>query len=265
MVKRKLTSEYKLFRQQVTWVEYAVWWVIRFILLFAFINSVRQERSEVTILQLGAELGISFLLPLLHLLPKSIFLARINYRVQDVLVVMLLVTAYFGQYKGFYSTVEWYDFYLHIIGCFVFVYAGYELTMALKRDDLPLAPIVAAMCGFGLSFFFAVGWEIFEFFCDSYFPGSNSQNWTNMNSQQLMTLLPLVDPQRYALLDTMSDLVAGTIGSLLGGIALYPYVYFTNKKTSGLTLLENNSQFVKAKAQQKQQRPQKQQRQRRVG
>lgn len=252
MIKRKLVDEYRLFRQQVTWVEYAVWWVVRFILLFALVNAIAQERSEATILQLGAEFGLSFLLPLLHLLPRKVFLARINYRVQDVVIVMLLVTAYFGQYKAFYSHSEWFDAYLHIIGCFLFVYAGYELTMALKRDDLPLTPLVAAMCGFGFSFFFAVGWEIFEFFCDNYFVDSNSQNWMNSNSEQLLALMPRIDPQRYALLDTMSDLVAGTIGSLLGGLALYPYVYFVNKKSAGLTLLEKKTDTAKVKKQPKQ-------------
>lgn len=254
MIKDKLLKEYRTFRQQVTWAEYAVWWVVRIILLYAFVNAVRQERGEVVVLQLGAEFGLSFLLPLLHLLPKKFFLARINYRVQNVVIVMLFVTAYFGQYKGFYSHVEWYDAYLHIIGCFLFVYAGYELTMALKRDDLPLAPVVAAMCGFGLSFFFAVGWEIFEFFCDSYFPGNNSQNWTNINSDQLLALMPSIDPRRYALLDTMTDLFAGTIGSLLGGVALYTYVHFTNKKASGLTLLKDRSDTQKDEREQKQQR-----------
>ncbi len=251
-IKDKLKKEYTTLRQEVTWVEYALWWVVRFFLLYAFVSAIRQERNEVTILQLGAEFGLSFLLPLLHLLPKNIFLARINYRVQSAVIIMLFVTAYFGQYKGLYSSMEWYDAYLHIIGCFLFVYAGYELTMALKRDDLPLAPVVAAMCGFGLSFFFAVGWEIFEFFCDSYFPSSNSQNWTNINSNQLLALMPQIDPRRHALLDTMSDLVAGTIGSLLGGLALYPYVYFTNKKASGLTLLKNKTHTTNVASKQKQ-------------
>ena len=241
MIKTKLAGEYRIFRSEVTWAEYALWWAVRLILLYALIDSVRQSRSQVTILQLGSEFALSFALPLLHLLPKKVFLSRINYRVQDAVVVMLLTTAFFGQYKGFYSNVEWYDAYLHIIGCFVFVYAGYELTMALKRDDLPLAPVVAAMCGFGLSFFFAVGWEIFEFFCDNYFTGSNSQNWSNINSNELMALLPPIDPQRYALLDTMTDMIAGTVGSLLGGITVFAYVYRTNKKASRLTLIKKRA------------------------
>ncbi len=253
MLKHKLVSEYRIFRKEVTWVEYALWWVIRFVLLYALVNAIKEARGEVTILQLGVEFALSFILPLLHLLPRSVFLARINFRVQDAVVVMLLTTAYFGQYKGFYSNVEWYDAYLHIIGCFVFVYAGYELTMALKHDKLTLAPVVAAMCGFGLSFFFAVGWEIFEFFCDNYFPGSNSQNWANGNSNQLLALLPPIDPQRYALLDTMSDMIAGTIGSLLGGIALFPYVYLMNKKASKLTLMKRKINKNNNKNEQEQQ------------
>jgi hypothetical protein len=238
VVKRKLIGEYKTFREEVTWVEYALWWAGRFMLIYALVKEIKGGYGASAILQMKVEVALTFVLPLLHLLPRKIFITRLSYRVQDILVFMLFVTAYFGQYRGFYSNVEWYDVYLHVIGGFVFVYAGYELTMALKHDKLPLAPVVAAMCGFGLSFFFAVGWEIFEFFCDNYFVGSNSQNWANGNSNQLLALLPPIDPQRYALLDTMSDLIAGTIGSLLGGVALFPYVYVINKKASKLTLIK---------------------------
>jgi len=232
MLKRKLKSEYKMFRDEVTWVEYALWWVLRIFLFYALFKTIKMGITGVTLFQLGAEVALTFVLPLLHLLPRKIFLARLNYRVQDVVVFLLFVTAFFGQFKACYSNVEWYDVYLHIIGMFLCVYAGYALTMALKHDNLPLAPVVAAMCGFGFSFFLAVSWEIFEFICDSIWAGSNSQNWMNTDSNQLLALLPAMDPRRYALLDTMSDLIAGTIGSVLGGIAIFPYVYFMNKKAA---------------------------------
>lgn len=255
MVKRKLIGEYKIFREEVTWVEYALWWAARIMLFYALGKTISIGITGVTLFQLGAEVALTFALPLLHLLPRKIFIARLSYRVQDVVVLLLFVTAYFGQFKGFYSTVEWYDVYLHIGGMFLCVYAGYALIMALKRDNLPLAPVVAAMCGFGFSFFVAVSWEIFEFVCDSIWAGSNSQNWANGNSEQLLALLPAMDPRRYALLDTMSDLIAGTIGSLLGGVALFPYVYVINKKASKLTLIKRkiNNNKNKDKNEKKQQ------------
>ena len=234
MIQEKLAGEYLVFRRQVTWAEYVLWWAGRLALLYVLVMAVREQRGEILVMQLKWEFGLTFAFPLLHLLPRKLFLARISYRVQDVIVLMLVITSVFGQFKGFYSTVEWYDAYLHIIGSFVFVYVGYELTMALKRDNLPLAPVVAAMCGFGFSFFCAVGWEIFEFTCDTIFASSNSQNWSFVNSQQLLSFFPGIDPRRLALLDTMTDLIAGAMGSLLGGVLMLPYVAYQNKKARTL-------------------------------
>jgi len=245
MLKRKLKSEYKIFRDEVTWVEYALWWAGRLMLAYALVKEIKGGYGASALLQMKVELALTFALPVLHLLPRKIFIARLSYKTQDILVFMLFVTAYFGQYRGFYSTVEWYDAYLHIIGCFVCVFAGYALTKALKHDNLPMAPVVAAICGFGFSFFVAVSWEIFEFTCDTIWAssGSNSQNWMNIDSSQLVALLPAADPRHYALYDTMSDLAAGTIGSILGGIAIFPYVSFMNKKAA------NKLKLVKTKIQ----------------
>ena len=237
-LKTKLRGEYAIFREEVTWVEYALWWVARLMLLYALVTAIVEQRGESLILQLRVEFALMFLLPILHILPRRIFLARLSYRVQDIVLVMILTTAFFGQFRGFYSTVEWFDAIMHVIGCFVCVYAGYELTMAMQRNRTPLSPIVAAMCGFGFSFFFAVGWEIFEFICDNMFEGSNSQNWSNINSDGLLSLFPGMEPQRLPLLDTMTDLIAGSVGSLFGGVFVFVYVYIRNKKAA-LTLVEN--------------------------
>lgn len=231
-VSAKIKKEFGIFRKQVTWLEYALWWAARIALLYALIRAVTGKMSGILILQLKAELALLFVFPALHLLPRSIFIARLSYRAQDAIVVMLFTTAYFGQYKGFYSTVEWYDAYMHILGCFVCVFAGYALTVSLKHDSLPLAPVVAAMCGFGFSFFFAAGWEIFEFICDIVTPSNNTQNWAASNSEHIIALLPEMDPRRYALLDTMSDLVTGAVGSLLGGVSLFVYACVKNKKSA---------------------------------
>lgn len=228
-IKNKLIAEYRVFRKEVTWVEYAFWWIVRIIIIYALIKSILAGDPNKLVLRLSAKLASSFFLPVVHVFPRKVFLARISYRVQTIAAIMLLLTAVFGQYRGFYNSIEWYDAYLHVFGCFVFVFGGYELAMALKRDRLPLSPVVAAVSGFGLSFFFAVGWEIFEFICDTLIEGANSQNWMNINSEQLLAILPSMDPRRYALLDTMSDLIFGTVGSILGGFALFLYMCYKNK------------------------------------
>jgi len=227
--KDKFKNEYRIFRTEVTPAEYILWWVARAAILYAFIKTVQSGQKETLIMQIAAKFAFSFFLPLLHLLPRRIFLARLSYRVQDIVIILLTASAY-GQYAGFYNNVEWFDFFIHIADSILCVYAGYELTKALKKDDEILPPVIAAMCGFGFSFFFAVCWEIFEFFSDTIFPGSNSQNWMFIDSGQLLLLLPAMDPRRLPLLDTMTDLIGGTAGSLLGGISLFVYLHVKKRR-----------------------------------
>jgi len=229
-LKNKITAEYRIFRKEVAWLEYAFWWVVRAAIIYALVKSLADGDPRDLALRLSAKLLSSFMLPVLHLLPRKIFIAKLSYRVQTIASVMLLLTAVLGQFKGYYSSVEWFDAYLHTFGCFVCVFAGYELTMALKRDNFALSPLVGAMSGFGFSFFFAVAWEIFEFTSDTLMTGGNSQNWSFYNSDGLLAYFPDIEPQRYALLDTMTDLIFGAVGSILGGIALLVYLRIKNKK-----------------------------------
>lgn len=232
-IKNKLKGEYKVFREEVTWAEYIIWWMVRLVIMAVLAKSALTGDPNDLLLRLSAKLACTFILPILHLLPRSIFLARLSYRVQTLASVMLFLTAVLGQYKSFYNNVEWYDAYLHAFGCFVCVFAGYKLTLALQGNKQPIAPVVAAMSGFGFSFFFAVVWEIFEFMSDT-LTGGNAQNWAFTNSQGLLAFFPDLEPQRYALLDTMTDLMFGTVGSIIGGIVLFVYLCRKNKKDEGI-------------------------------
>ncbi len=230
-MKSKIITEYQIFRKEVTWVEYALWWVARAAICYALIKTIQNERAESLVLQICSKFAFTFPLSFVHLLPRKFFFARLSYKIQDIIIFLLTASA-FGQYAGFYNNVEWYDFFIHIIDCFLCVFVGYELAMAMKHDKEPLPPVVAAICGFGLSFFFAVCWEIFEFSSDTIFVGSNSQNWMVINSEQLLEFFPNdIDPRRLPLLDTMTDLIGGAAGSLLGAFSLNIYLHFKKRWT----------------------------------
>lgn len=100
--------------------------------------------------------------------------------------------------------------------------------MALQRERTPVSPVVGSFCGFGFSFFFAAGWELFEFYSDV-LTGGNAQNWMVINSEGMKRFLPALEPAQYVLMDTMSDLLFGLVGSILGGAALYVYIAHNNK------------------------------------
>lgn len=216
-------------REKVGLGERLFWIITGLLLFYSLVSAKVKGRSDILVLQLAAEFLICLILPALKLIVKQGFVERLSFKVQTHICIMLLVTAFFGQYLGLYSSMEWYDTYMHIIGGFVFVFTGYELAAAMKSEGTSFDPLLYAIAGFGLSFFFAVGWEIFEFVCDSVFVDSNSQNWSAVNSEGVLKLFSNIDPRRYALLDTMLDLVAGTLGSLAGGVALYIVLKKRNK------------------------------------
>lgn len=227
MVRAKLQYEYRRFREEASWAEFAFWLVGWALLVYALITAKRENMNPQTLLVIQAQSVVTLLLPLFRLLPRELFLARISYRAQTWVMLMVLAAAFVGKFMNIYTLIPRYDMYLHAFGCFFCVFTGYEVAMALKKSPEPTAPVIGAVCGFGLSFFSAVAWEIFEFVCDQFFDG-NTQAWNFVPDERYLEILP-TDPTRYALLDTMTDLISGTAGSLLGGAALFALLVFKQK------------------------------------
>lgn len=238
MVKNKLRSEYDQFRKDATWFEFAFWLAGWGLLVYALIVSARKGMPEQTILVIKAQSTAAFLIPVFHLLPRKVFLARIPYRAQTWVLVNVLAAAFVGKFMNIYTVIPKYDFYLHAFGCIFCVFAGYELSKGIRKNsEEPLPPVIGAICGFGLSFFAAVAWEIFEFICDQFFNG-DTQNWGFNPGQDFLSVFP-TDPRRFALMDTMTDLISGTVGSFIGGVILFVSLCLVYRK-SKLKLVEKN-------------------------
>jgi len=244
-IKRKLKSEYRQFRKDATWFEFGFWCVGWILMVYGLINAIKTNRDPNLTMILEADTVAAFMIPVFHLLlPRKIFLARISYRAITWIIVLVLGAGFIGKFLDIYKIVASYDSYLHVFGCFVLVFAGYEVAKAIKNGDEPLAPVIAAICGFGLSFFAAVSWEIFEFTCDQFFNG-NTQNWAFAPSQHFMQMWPM-DIRRYALLDTMTDLMCGTLGSFVGGTVLFIHLCRKNRKAKKIQANNEASDNSKA-------------------
>lgn len=127
---------------------------------------------------------------------------------------LVVFFACFAQFGGvmfnLYSILPSYDIILHLFSgillCFVAHYIFVLLLLKKKQFNVPLS------IGMWSSFFTAVAaagiWEIFEFFIDRLFG---------------------LDCQLNSLTDTMTDIVAGTVGAIIGVTALY----FIVRKTKG--------------------------------
>ncbi len=229
--KEKVKNEFKIFREEISRLEYAFWWIARIAMLYALLKARRGDFAHDLVLQFWAKFLASFILPAARLLPKKIFLARLPYRLQTAALFMLSVTSVLGQFGGLYSSTEWFDLVMHVIGGFLGVMVGYMLTKTLDKDGESMTPVISAVSGFGLSLFFATAWEIFEFFTDTLIEGSNAQNWMVLSSERMIAFFPEVDPRRHVLFDTMTDLIAGVVGTTIGGTVLFFYLYFKNRKS----------------------------------
>jgi Na+-transporting methylmalonyl-CoA/oxaloacetate decarboxylase beta subunit len=52
-----------------------------------------------------------------------------------------------------------------------------------------------------------------------------------LSSERMIAFFPEVDPRRHVLFDTMTDLIAGVVGTTIGGTVLFFYLYFKNRKS----------------------------------
>ena len=106
---------------------------------------------------------------------------------------------------------------LHLLGGAEAVFMGYELATAMqKRDkkqcDLP----IVLLCALGFSFFISTCWELFEFSFDQ-IAGGDSQHWSYelaKAAHNTRTFFKPRDPARFALMDTMTDIVFNTLGAV---------------------------------------------------
>ncbi len=106
---------------------------------------------------------------------------------------------------------------LHLLGGAEAVFMGYELATAMqKRDkkqcDLP----IVLLCALGFSYFISTCWELFEFSFDQ-IAGGDSQHWSYelaKAANNTRTFFKPRDPARFALMDTMTDIVFNTLGAV---------------------------------------------------
>lgn len=227
-MKEKLKNEYEIFRKEVKSIEYAFWWICRIIMFTVLADVLGKDNGGYYNLQMIVNTALLFVLPTLHFLPrKYCFLARLTYRAQTIASFMVIATCYLGVYKELYSETWYYDFFVHFLGGLFCVPAGVYLTDAIINKKEPFSPLMKSVAGFGLSCFTTLGWECYEFIFD-WITGEATQHWYETPFSPFIEWFP-TDPMRYPLFDTMTDLVAGLAGAIIGGVTVRIIYELKNK------------------------------------
>lgn len=236
----------RLLAQAKKW-EIVFWWVLRALMIGALIDSVFFRKDVQQCLQTGANLLLMFLWEIFQMFPEKTWLRQIPSYIQNFLAVGLFFGSFGGAYLNFYYSVPIYDLIFHAVGGLAGAFAGYEIIVAMqKRDRAHCSAAIAVLGAFGFSFFAGTGWELFEFTFDQ-IAGGDSQHWSLALAQEaaetygvaLPNVIPELDPMRWALMDTMEDIVCNTVGAAAAWVILKckPY-HHTGKRNVNLQISE---------------------------
>lgn len=218
--------------------EIVLWWIVRAIMIFgaieSFVNYGNYE-DKIRTMMIG-NFFLTFGWEIFQLFPKSHMFRYLPSAAQDFTSVYIVLTAFLGAYVDFYYKVWWWDTTLHFISGGLCVLAGYAFIRAYELRDSKSIPVaVACFAAFCASFMFGTLWECWEFSFDQIsLMGGNvgdTQHWSYelaKDTPRLAHLIfqPALDPDspnwmaRFALIDTMTDIVANTLGACIGGVAL---------------------------------------------
>ncbi|MBQ2774491.1 MAG: hypothetical protein IJF40_01195 [Clostridia bacterium] len=222
----------RLFAGTKKW-ELAIWWAFRLVMIGAMISLLfRDPPSDLPrvqmFLQLFANFAAMFVWEILQLFPEKSCLRHIPAYCQTILTLGVFLASFGGAFMNFYYSISLWDTILHFTGGAGAVFFGYEIVTAMqKRDKIKCSVPIILWWALGFSFLASTAWELFEFTFDQ-IAGGDSQHWSYALAEaanDTKTFFPVRDPSRFALMDTMTDMVFNTIGAAVFYvfIKIWPY------------------------------------------
>ncbi len=212
-----------------------LWWIFRFLMLYAFIAGFFKKPFDITDpLQVAANFLCMFVWEIFMLFPSKFTFKHVNPGFQTFLIIGIFAASFGGKFLNFYYDLRYWDSILHFTGGATAVFFGYEYVCTIMKKEKKLSSFsIVIIASLGFSFLASTLWELFEFSFDqiagiiSGIPG-DSQHWSIALAQGTAKINTLFDPivqDRWAIMDTMGDIVLNTIGAVTAYIFLniYPY------------------------------------------
>lgn len=229
----------RIFTNVKKW-ELIYWWILRGLMIFALIDTLvrgKDYSGSNPPIQIAANLVGMFAYEIIQFFPKKSLLRYFSPRFQNITALGFLLGSFGGAYLNLYYALPMYDKILHATGTAEGVYIGYEYVCALQLKIKKTCPSrIASLTSFGFGFILANAWELFEFTYDQFF-GGDAQHWNLQNAidqaggqmEKIFQLFPISDPavftQRFALMDTMGDIVMNFVGGIIMYLILLKFPY----------------------------------------
>ena len=263
---------YRITHECKKW-ELVYWWIIRATMMVAMADSafglgiMRDEPDIQQVLQTFANFVGMFAWEICMMFSKKTWPRYIPSHLQDGLIIILWLASFGGAYINFYYSINSYDYIMHAVLGAYSVIIGYEIATGMQKRDKTVCNVpVILLCAFGFSFVVGTGWELFEFTFDQV-AGGDSQHWSQELARQAADIYgnealakpyffapesyaPRVDGvyytsveqifnARYAVIDTMEDIVLNTVGAVIAYIALRIKPYWHKGKNDTNKLFAN--------------------------
>lgn len=225
-MKNAVKNYFKHIFAECTKAELIWWWILRGLMVFGIVDTIvngKDYDGSNPVIQMFANLLGMFAYEICQLFPKKNRMKLLSPRFQNITALGFFLGSFCGAYLNFYYIVPGFDKVLHALGTAEAVYIGYEYVAATQLKFKKTCPSqIATLCSLGLGFVFSSAWEVFEFTYDQFFCG-DAQHWSYANAlkiaggdpSKIFNLFPVSDPMRFALMDTMGDIVLNFVGGFI--------------------------------------------------
>ena len=207
--------------------------------------------------QMAANLVGMFAWEICMAMSKKNFMRYLPSYIQDVSVLGFFMASFCGAYINLYYSFRFYDLIFHIFGGAAGALFGYEALTAMQHRDKVRSHVpFVVIAAFGFSFICGNAWEIVEFVLGQFF-GSDAQHWCYQEAQNAAAtygkdflanphIVPHVISEslwaegwteatfdyRWALMDTMEDIICNTIGGAIVYVVLLVWPYHHTGKNN---------------------------------
>ena len=241
---------------QVKKSELIYWWILRALMVYAFIDTVihgKDYSGSNPPIQILANLVGMFAYEIIQFFPKSSKLRLLSPRFQNITLLGFFLGSFGGAYLNLYYALPMYDKILHATGTAEAVYIGYEYVCATQLKLKKTCPHQIATFGaLGFGFVMSSAWEAFEFIYDQFF-GGDAQHWNLQNAideagsiEKIFQMIPIKDLEvfavRFPLMDTMADILMNFVGAFIMYAVLRFFPYRHRGENNINTQIENMQQ-----------------------
>lgn len=227
-----IKTQFSELKTTIPLAEYIFWWILRFAMIggMIYLTVTNPGTYHIKLMFLNS-LGM-YAIPLLRLLDfKKLLFAKIPFRTQTYISVMIFFGSFMGHAVNAYRFFTSYDKFLHVVSGVIVVLIGDLLAHSYDKN---MTVKIRFFLSQGLSYTIMVLWELCEFFSDFYIKDSVNQGFSYAPAENFFFFKIFGHGQgnvaQYPVFDTNIDMLCAVVSSLITGIIIACIIKYKEKR-----------------------------------